>query len=98
MAISSVNSSTLDVIYNTTNTPNTTRPSSSDKEPQPSSIVSLSAQGQQLSRTADSAQTGTIQTPQPVPGQSTAAREAVESPKTQSAEGESMGRTISAYA
>lgn len=99
MAISSVsNTSTLDIIYNTTNTSNAPAvdKSSTNSDSQPSTVVTLSAQAQQLSRTPGQSQIPS----QPVPGQNAegAAKESAETPKTQSAEGESAGRSISVYA
>ena len=99
MAISSVsNTSTLDIIYNTTNTSNAPAvdKSSTNSDSQPSTVVTLSAQAQQLSRTPGQAQIPS----QPVPGQNaeSATKESAETPKTQSAEGESAGRSISVYA
>jgi hypothetical protein len=90
-------SSAIDVIYGTTAAPSsktTSTNTDTQSSAQPSTIVTLSTQGRQLSQTAGPAQTGTSQD-QPVAGE-TAARETAESPKTQASEGES--RSISAYA
>ena len=92
MAISSVNNtSTLDVIFNTTNVSSVDKtPSDEGKQTSStdsSTVVTLSKQGQQLSRTAGNA-----------PGQSGDTSAKAEAPRPQPAATPTIGQSFSAYA